>query len=75
MLVDNRKQEIQRDQILESEFAKRDRILESESAATVANRRLAANESTHHRKDSKVVAILKKTGSILTKPFKLIAGR
>ena len=45
------------------------------STATVANRRLGANESTHHRKDPKVVAILKKTGSILKRPFKLIAGR
>ncbi len=45
------------------------------STATMANRRLVANESPHHRKDSKVIAILKKTGSILKRPFKLIAGR
>lgn len=33
------------------------------------------DESSHHRKDSKVVAILKKTGSIFKKPFELIVSR
>lgn len=47
------------------------------SVARVADRWLGgdANESAHHRKDSKVLKILKKTGSILKRPFELIAGR
>lgn len=35
----------------------------------------STNESAHHRKDLKVVAILKKTGSILKKPFDFIVDR
>lgn len=31
--------------------------------------------SAHHRKDSKVIAVLKKTGSILKRPFELVADR
>ncbi|MGH9968775.1 MAG: hypothetical protein ACREBG_13230 [Pyrinomonadaceae bacterium] len=52
------------------------------SVARVTNRRpgwgtndRGTNESAHHRKDSKVIAILKKTGSILKRKFELFAGR
>ena len=55
----------------------RERVRQQHSAGWVANRRAVVrdNESTHHRKDSKVVAILKKTGKILKRPFEFIAGR
>jgi hypothetical protein len=55
----------------------RDRGRQQHSVARVAKGRQGggANESAHHRKDSKVITILKKTGSILKRPFELIADR
>lgn len=55
----------------------RTRSRQQHSVARVANvqPRLGANESAHHRKDSKVIAILKKTGSILKRPFEMIGDR
>jgi DNA gyrase/topoisomerase IV subunit B len=55
----------------------RDRGRQQHSIASVTYHQpgRSANESAHHRKDSKVVAILKKTGSILKKPFDLIVDR
>ena len=55
----------------------RERGRQQYSAARVANQGAGwdAIESTHHRKGSKVVSILKKTGSILKKPFELIVDR
>jgi hypothetical protein len=52
----------------------RERVRQQHSTARMANRRLGGgtNESAHHRKDSKVIAILKKTGNILKRPFELI---
>lgn len=54
----------------------RDRVRQQHSATWVSNRRPVGsdNEFTHHRKNSRVVAFLKKTGRILKRPFELIAG-
>jgi len=61
----------------QSKSVSRERPRQQHTVATVTHRpaRWAANESSHHRKDSKVVAILKKTGSIFKKPFDLIFDR
>lgn len=55
----------------------RERVRQQHSTDWVANRGavVSDNGSTHRRKDSKVVAILKKTGKILKRPFEFIAGR
>lgn len=55
----------------------RERVRQQHSAAWMASRRavVSNNESMPRRKDSKVVAILKKTGKILKRPFEFIAGR
>ncbi len=56
----------------ESRPASKDRDTQRSSAtAAMVNRRPARQaENSHQQKESKVVSILKKTGSILTKPFK-----
>lgn len=50
-------------------------IVARSNASPSAKTRLAVNESSHHKKDSRVMSLLKKTGKILKKPFELIAGR
>lgn len=61
----------------QSKSVSRERPRQQHTVARVTHRpaRLPANESSHHRKDSKVVAILKKTGSIFKKPFDLLLDR
>ena len=55
----------------------REQVRQQHSAGWMTSRREVVydNENTHPRKDSKVVAILKKTGKILKRPFEFIAGR
>lgn len=61
----------------QSRSVSRERPRQQHTVARVTHRpaRWATKESSHHRKDSKVVAILKKTGSIFKKPFDLILDR
>jgi hypothetical protein len=52
----------------------RERVRQQHSTVNITSRRTGwrASESAHHRKDPKVISILKKTGSVLKKPFELI---
>lgn len=50
-------------------------IVARSNASPLAKTHLAVSESSHHKKDSRVISLLKKTGNILKKPFELIADR